>query len=331
MKIRRHLSRRFGRVVFLGLILSSFAMPLFAQVKVARTCDRCSAAEKEECAGMMAQYYGLVSGDMAWIIDFAGSEVALFLINASLTEDGADAQKAQTSGIGGAPEAVSVSRHALTDEQAEGAEALIQVGRELVWPGGLAFNIRACGPHLLDTPEQSVHRRAELQRQWDQRVIRLHKDVPAGIGPSSIHGVIGDLELALQLAQNIAPPAQLLADEGHLSNPAGPEATTWPNATLRLDFADGSSGIWRLFPKAGVWIPDWTLFRDSDLNQIPLTTDDMQVGMGFSFSSQTNLEWFLEHAAGLGIPIDRESGTDGAVTCVRDYRRLHCQPRYPQG
>lgn len=328
MQIRQ--LRRIGRVVFLGLILFSLAMPLFAQVSTARTCDYCSAAEKEECAGMMAQYYGLLSGDMAWIIDFAGSEAALFRIDASLTEDDAEAQKAQTSGAGSASETVSVSRQALTDEQAEGSDALIQVGRELSWPSGLAFDIPACGSQLLDTPEQAVHRRAELQRQWDQRVIHLHKDVPAGIGPNSIHGVLGNLELALQLAQNIAPPEQLLADEGHLSKPAASEARTWPNATLRLDFADGSRGIWRLHG-AGMWIPDWNSFLDSDLNQIPLTTDDMKIGMGFSFSSQTNLEWFLEHAAGLGIPIDRESGTEGEVTCVRDYRRLHCKPRYPQG
>lgn len=330
MKTRHHLYGRVGRVVFLGLTLSSLAMPLSAQVGTGRICDHCSAAEKEECAGMMAQYYGLISGDMAWIFDFAAGEVALFLVDASLTEDDGEAQKAQSSGTGRAPGTVSVIRQALTDEQAEGSDAVIQVGREVSWPGGLPFDIQACGSQLLDTPEQAVHRRAELQRQWDQRVIHLHKDVPAEIGPNSIHDVLGDLELALELAQNIAPPAQILADEGHWSKPAGSEARPLPNATLRLNFADGSRGIWRLHG-AGVWIPDWNSFLDSDLNKIPLTTDDMKVGMGFVFSSQTNLEWFLEHTAGLGIPIDRESGTDGEVICVRDYRRLHCKPRFPQG
>lgn len=275
------------------------------------------------CFRFRPQHYGLKTGDKTWILDPRDGDAALFLVH--LERPTASQQRAE------AAETIQITRQAVTPEQAEASRTLAEFMQGDDAVDGAMFNGWTCGPELLDSPEMASQRRAELQHRWDTRTIALHKQVAAESGHDSVRGLLGMDETARQLAQSIAPPAEVLNDAVDLIRKAHRDSTDGPNATLRLMFADGSQGIWRLDAGSGQWAPDWSLFYEPDGNQIPLTADDMRIGTGYTFTSQDNLEWFLDHSTGLGIPVDRQDGGASAVTCVRDYRRLLCQAKATGG
>lgn len=280
---------------------------------------------------MIARHYGLGTGDQALILDLLGGDAAVFLIRAEQPDASPGPENAPSSKDSQDADMIQVTRQALTAEQAEGSQALTGLIQQVDGLDAEMFGDWTCGPDLLESPELASQRRADLQQRWDQRIIPLHKVVDKTTGHESIHGLLGMDEAAQELAQAIAPPTEVLADEIGFSQPAHGDATDWPNVTLRLKFADGSQGLWRLEASNQRWVPDWTQFRDSDGNPIPLTADDMHIGMGFTFSSRSNLEWFLSHSAGMGIPVVREDDEAHSVTCVRDYQRLICRPGTARG
>ncbi len=302
-----------------------FSLPAAAQLSVARICDSCSAAEQQECAVMMAQYYGLKAGDQTLILDPADGEAASFLIQVGAPDAGLEAGTAERGEADHEAATIQVKRQSLTPEQAEASQALSGLIREADARDAMLFDAWSCGPHLLDAPELAPQRRAELQQRQKQRKTALHMEVAASSGHDSVRSLLGQDDAAVALAGDTAPPAEVLAVD------ARGDSAEWPNATLRLKFADGSQGIWRLDTDSGQWAPDWSLFHDPDGNRIPMTADDMPIGTGYTFTSRANLEWFVNHSAALGIPVDRQDGEASSVICVRDYRRLLCQPGASQG
>ena len=274
---------------------------------------------------MMAQHYGLKAGDQALVLDPADGEAASFLIQVGAPDAGLEAGSAERGEADHEVAMIQVTRQSLTPEQAEASQALSGLIREADALDAMLFDAWNCGPHLLDAPELAPQRRADLEQRQQQRTTALHREVAASSGHDSVLDLLGQDEAAVALAGDTAPPAEVLAVD------ARGDISEWPSATLRLKFADGSQGIWRLDTDSGQWVPDWSLFQDPDGNPIPMTADDMPIGSGYTFTSRANLEWFVNHSAALGIPVDRQDGEASSVVCVRDYRRLLCQPRASQG
>lgn len=324
MKIRHHLHRRFGRVLFLGLILSSFAMPLLAQTQAWRMCDNCPEYVPQACAISIAHQHGLQTGDHAWILDFASGTASKFYLQVTPPGQIIQGESGEADKVVQSMPTVLAFEEMLTAEEIEGIAAVFQIVEHVYRPAGFGFDYPSCDASLMQTSMHELELAGtEAQTQSNQAVITFPVQIPGSSGHGSAYDIVGFTSLAVQLAGNHAGVLGVLGQAQSL-------VSQWirtplnTNVSLKLHFDDGSFGIWRFNFELDVWEPDWSTFRDSDGNPIPATAEDMPPGTGFVFDNEGNLQRFLSRAMMFGIPITGPGGGGTRVVCIRDAGGITC-------
>lgn len=306
---------------FFGLLMFASA-PLTASSTAWRMCDDCSEPEKMQCAVTVAQFYGLQTADQVWILDFLNESASKFYLHVGSSDEIIRGNDSRSDGESLAASSILAFDSPLTSDELDGAYALFQIVNQIYRPAGFGFNYPSCdqAPMAGAAPDMASPSATPMSQAGATYV----RNIPGSSGFGSAYDVIGFNQAAVALARQYAGLAGGLGmAQSFVSNwvAVSPLNTT---VSLKIVFPDGSYGIWRYDFEHDSWQPDWSTFRDSEDNLIPLTEADMPPGTVFLFEDDENLANFLDRAALFGIPITGPGGGGTAIVCMRDASGIVC-------
>jgi len=325
------------KVGVFGLAVSFGGSLVLASDDAWKTCDGCSWAEKHQCASEVALEHQLKTGDFAWIYDFHSEIASKFYVQVTPPgtiiqgADGADGSS-DTSSL----PSVTVIQSPLGGDEAYYAGLLNFFVNDVWRPQGGAYDYPSCQAQWISGEGQREASEGEISGRRSSGMMVHPINIPPATGQNTAYDVFGALAAASQLAEGNVGLLGLLGEVQNIFDGWVPASPINVNTQLKLQFSDGSYGIWKFNFQSDQWEPDWSTFRDSEGNPMPLTPGDM-VGQRYDFSGtpigQNSLREFLDRARVLGIPITGPGGGQGGdsvpTRCRMEGDTMRCWPIGP--
>lgn len=303
-----------------------------AQTKYGAVCDGCTQQQYHACAQYMGWWYGLSTNTRIFVFDFINQQAVKYRLQ--VVPPGGSVDSDSESFIQGLPD-VFAFPETLSANEENASDLLIQWTNEVTRPNGGGQTVESCPGSATGTPavlskDWSISEQGTSQSTQSPALKKI--SVPANLAESAFD-VIGNQSASIHIAQ------QLLADQpvfnffGQIANFIDDISNMMLNVSvvLRLEFSDGSAGIWTLNRVFMTWEADFSTFRDSDNNPIPHTPADL-IGNTYHFSGQSpgesNLANFLDRAQMFGAPITGPGGGGGGVPteCRMEGDDMVCRP-----
>jgi hypothetical protein len=301
------------------------------QTNAWRMCDGCTLSQMAQCAIQTTGVHNLKTGDYVWTFDFQNETSVKFYMQVSPPGTIIQGESDHLSGDQTQGGQILPIQTSLTPTEAQTVGVLMFFVNDVWRPQGAGYAYPSCtNTQMAEHIELSDYHSNQESEIRSEGVIVLPIEIPPGPDQNRAYDVFGYLALANQLAAAHAGMAGLLGEIQSVLYSFVPISPVNTNTQLKLVFDDGSYGIWKFNFQSDQWEPDWSTFRDSEDNPIPMTPADM-VGRVYGFSDtpegQNSLTDFLQRARMFGIPITGPGGGGPLPTrCRMESDGLRCWP-----
>lgn len=187
----------------LGLLATLLlTFPAVSNADAWRMCDGCSHSQKHQCAVDMAHHYGLVTGNEAWVFDFAGGSAAKFYLQVTPPGSIVQGEDGTNSTLQIGSPTVYAFQEALSDFEIEVTQSLFDMVQQAYRPLGLGFDYPSCTGHAQSSGVLRKIDGAAVPGVLGQTLMTYNREVPGGPNQGSAYDVIGFHSRAVQLARD---------------------------------------------------------------------------------------------------------------------------------